>query len=117
MSVETYWGKSDDELYLLLGAQLLGEGLGLSPEDEEEKRRFGKQWFANKHREMQRRICHHERTQALIGTSGSDRLVDAYAIEELVGEFAGDPATAALIAVLVARVGLGTFCRNAPARP
>jgi hypothetical protein len=117
MSVEEYWGNSDEELYALLGAALLGEGVGLSPEDEESERQFGKQWFIKKHRELQRRICHHEQVQGLIGTSGSERLIDAYAIQELLGDFAGDPTTAALIAVLVARVGLGSFCHNAPAQP
>ncbi|MET9678756.1 hypothetical protein [Streptomyces coeruleorubidus] len=117
MTVEEYFQKSDDELYALLGAELLGEGFGLSPDDEEDKRRFGKKWFENKRRELQRTICHHEQAQPLIGTSGSDRLIDAYAIQELLKEFAGDPTTAALIAVLVARVGLGAFCHNAPPQP
>ena len=30
MTVEAYWGQSDDELFALLGAELLGEGLGIS---------------------------------------------------------------------------------------
>ncbi|MGX1564877.1 hypothetical protein [Streptomyces sp. NPDC055506] len=112
VTIEDYWDKSDDELYALLGSELLGDGLGLSPEDEEEKRRFGKQWFTNKHRELQRRICPHEQVRALSGSSGSDRLLDAYAILELVKQFTGDPTTAAVIAVLVARIGLGAFCRD-----
>ncbi|MEI5101850.1 hypothetical protein RB200_29230 [Streptomyces sp. PmtG] len=117
MSVEEYWSRSDDELYALLGAELLGVGPGLSPADDEDKRRFGQRWFANKHRELQSKICHHERAQAFIGTTGSDRLLDACAIQELLQQSIGDPTTSALIAVLVARVGLGTFCRDAPARP
>ncbi|MER5894151.1 hypothetical protein [Streptomyces sp. NPDC001876] len=115
MTVEAYWDKSDEELYSLLGAELLGEGLGLSPEDQENHRRFGKQWFANKHSELQRKICHHEKTQGLLGTTGSDRLIDAFTIHELLTDLDDDPTTAALIAVLVARVGLGTFCRTSPA--
>ncbi|MFD3679444.1 hypothetical protein [Streptomyces sp. NPDC058613] len=117
MTVEEYWSRSDDELYALLGAELLGEGVGLSPADDEDKRRFGQQWFANKHRELQSKICHHERAQALMGTTGSDRLLDAYALQELLQQSIGDPTTATLIAILVARVGLGTFCHNAPTRP
>ena len=117
MTVEEYWSRSDDELYALLGAELLGAGVGLSPADDEDKRRFGQQWFANKHRELQSKICHHERTRALMGTTGSDRLLDACALQEVLQQSFGDPTTAALIAVLVARVGLGTFCHNAPPRP
>jgi hypothetical protein len=104
--------KSDDELYALLGAELLGEALGLSPEDEDEQRRFGKQWFADKHRELQRKICHHERVQPFLGTSGSDRVIDVAAIAELLTDDLGP--TSAIVAVLVARIGLGAFCQNAP---
>ncbi|WP_329028157.1 hypothetical protein [Streptomyces sp. NBC_00690] len=32
--VESYWNKTDHELYALLGAETLGDGLGESPEDE-----------------------------------------------------------------------------------
>ncbi len=115
MGVEAYRAKSDEELYALLGAALLGEGPALSPDDEEQRRRFGRQWFANKRRELQRRICHHERARPLLGTTGSDRLIDAVAVYEVLGQADEDPTTAALVAVLVARVGLGTFCHNAPA--
>ncbi|MFF3846664.1 hypothetical protein [Streptomyces sp. NPDC002328] len=114
-TVESYWDKTDDELYALLGAELLGEGLGLSPEDEESHREFGKEWFADKHAELQRRICHHEKAQAFLGTTSTDRLIDAFTVQELIADFAGDAKTTVLIAVLVGRVGLGVFCRNAPA--
>ncbi|GHA54272.1 hypothetical protein GCM10010372_63050 [Streptomyces tauricus] len=113
-TVESYWDKTDDELYALLGAELLGEGLGLSPEDEEGQREFGREWFADKHAELQRRICHHEKVQPFLGTTSTDRLLDAITVQELIADFAGDAKTAVLIAVLVGRVGLGMFCRNAP---
>ncbi|MFD3874421.1 hypothetical protein [Streptomyces sp. NPDC058623] len=113
--VESYWNKTDEELYALLGAELLGDGLGLSPEDEESHRKFGKKWFTSKHDELQRRICHDEKAQSFLGTTSTDRVIDAVTVYELIGDFAGDAKTAALIAVLVGRVGLGTFCRNAPA--
>ncbi|MBQ0977848.1 MULTISPECIES: hypothetical protein [Micromonospora] len=115
MTVEQYWTKTDDELYALLGAELLGEGVGLSPEDDESHRRFGKEWFSNKHRELQRKVCHDERIQPLLGTTGSDRLVDAITVAETLRllDDASLPAIG-LVAVLIARVGLGEFCRNAP---
>ncbi|MES9536415.1 hypothetical protein AB0C21_04195 [Spirillospora sp. NPDC049024] len=113
MDLVEYQGMSDDELYTLLGAELLGEGVGLSPEDEEEQRRFGKQWFTDKHRDLQRKICHHERIQPFLGTSGSDRVIDAAAIAELLTDDFGP--TSVIVAVLIARIGLGAFCQNAPA--
>lgn len=113
-TIESYWDKTDDELYALLGAELLGDGLGLTPEDEDNRRQFGREWFANKHREFQRRICHHEKAQALLGTTASERIIDAFAVQELLADFDNDPKTVALIAVLVSRIGLGAFCRNSP---
>ncbi|KDN81196.1 hypothetical protein [Kitasatospora cheerisanensis] len=118
MTVEAYWDKSDDELYELIGAALLGDGPGLSPEDEEEHRRFGREWFTNKHRELQRRICHDPRLQGLLGTTSSDRLLDAAGIYGVLQGLEGDSAVtgavnSAVLAVLVARIGLGTFCVNA----
>jgi hypothetical protein len=110
MSVEAYWGKSDEELYAILGAELLGDGLGISPEDQENSARFGKEWFTNKHRQLQRRICTHERVQGLLGTSTSDRFLDAVTIYELLKELGDDTVNAAVVAVLVARVGLGSYC-------
>ena len=115
MTVEQYWAKSDDELYTLLGGELLGDGIGLSPEDQEEHRRFGKEWFSAKHRELQRKICHDERIQPLLAPTGSDRLIDALTIYETLRQIwdASVPALG-ILAVLIARVGLGEFCRDAP---
>ncbi|MFE1455834.1 hypothetical protein ACFW7K_12695 [Streptomyces sp. NPDC058735] len=115
MTLDIYADKTDDELYTLLGAELLGEGLGLSPEDEDAHCRFGRQWFQSKHRELQRKICHQERIQGLLGTTSSDRLLDAAAVYEVLQHLGEEPSTAGVLAVLVARVGLGTFCVNAPA--
>ncbi|MFD8595085.1 hypothetical protein ACFV1L_08795 [Kitasatospora sp. NPDC059646] len=121
MTVEAYRDKSDDELYELIGAELLGDGPGLSPEDEEGHRRFGREWFAGKRRELQRRICHDPRVQGLLGTTprtgcstppASTDLQDLDGASAVTGAF-----DSAVLAVLVARIGLGTFCVNAPAGP
>ncbi|WP_067814679.1 hypothetical protein [Actinomadura kijaniata] len=114
MTFETYLDKSDDELFELLGTALLGEGPGLSPEDRAAHRRFGRTWFDNKQRELQRKICNHPGIQNLLGTTGSDRVIDAAAIYELLDKMGEDPVVAPLVAVLIARIGLGTFCANAP---
>ncbi|SBV25565.1 hypothetical protein GA0070620_1042 [Micromonospora krabiensis] len=115
MTVEQYWTKTDDELYALLGAELVGEGIGLSPEDDENHRRFGQEWFSSKHRELQRKICHDERIQPLLGTTGSDRLIDAITVYETLRLIEdASLSTIGMLAVLISRVGLGEFCRNAP---
>ncbi|TDV42684.1 hypothetical protein [Actinophytocola oryzae] len=115
MTLDSYLLKTDDELYELLGAELLGDGVSLSPEDKDEHRRFGRQWFGNKRRELQRKICHHEKLKGLLGNSTSDLAIDAAAIYETLQNLGEDAVNAAVLAVLVARVGLGAFCANAPA--
>jgi hypothetical protein len=79
-----------------------------------EHRRFGKGWFGNKRRELQRRICHHDKLKGFLGNSSSDRAIDAAAIYELLQDLGEDSVNAGVLAVLIARVGLGTFCANAP---
>ena len=117
MTVEAYWDKTDDELFELLGADLLGEGRCIAPEDQDAQRRFGKEWFESKHQDLQRKVCHQKKIQGLLGTTGSDRLLDAATIYELLQHLGEEPVTAGVLAVLVARIGLGTFCVNAPAAP
>ena len=115
MNVQDYWDFSNDDLYEMLGASLLGVGIGISPEDRDNHRRFGKQWFARQYGELQRRICDDKRVRELTGTTVSDRFVDAAAIVELLSQHDDYRANAALIAVLVARIGLGAFCANVKA--
>ncbi|MFF2523865.1 hypothetical protein [Streptomyces liangshanensis] len=115
MTLDLYLDKTDDELFELLGAGLLDDGLGMSPSDRGANRRFGKQWFEHKHRDLQRRICHQKRVQGLLGTTASDRVLDAAAVYEVLQQLGEEPATAGVLAVLVARIGLGAFCTNAPA--
>lgn len=107
-----YWNMDDDELYTRLGAALLGTRLGVSPEDHDRDRRFGKQWFERQIGELQRRICHDKRVKGLLGTTASDRFVDAATIAQLLSEHDDYAVNAPLIAVLVARLGLGTLCAN-----
>lgn len=117
MTVETYWEISDDELYEMLGAALLGEGPGVSPDDKDSHRSFGRSWFANKKRDLQRIVCHAEVVQGLLGSSTSDRFIDAGAVYELLQGHGHDPVDAAILAVLIVRIGLGTFCATAPPKP
>ncbi|MEV3938741.1 hypothetical protein AB0K52_22560 [Glycomyces sp. NPDC049804] len=114
MTLEQYWDKSDDELYELLGAALQGEGLGLGPSDRRRHRKFGREWFEKRHRELQRRICHDRRLQGFLGSSRSDRLVDAAAIYEVLQQIGEDVVAIPLLSVLIARVGLSEFCKSAP---
>ncbi|MGW0537408.1 hypothetical protein [Streptomyces sp. NPDC003032] len=110
MSVDDYLNKTEDELYALLGTSLLGDTLGAGPSDPDLPRRFGQEWFHGQLDDLRNRICGHERLKAAVGTSHSDRVIDSYALCEILGDFGGDPTKAALVAVLVARIGVGALC-------
>jgi hypothetical protein len=114
VTLEQYRDKTDDEIYEILGAMLQGEGLGLGPSDRRRHRKFGREWFEGRHRELQRRICHDPRLQGFLGASTSDRLVDAAAIYEVLQQIGEDLVALPLLSVLIARVGLSEFCKNAP---
>jgi hypothetical protein len=113
VDVGEYWDKTDDELYERLGSSLLGTPTaGISPDEQDRSRRYGKQWFGRQQSELKRRICNDKRVRELTGNTVSDRIVDAAAIADLLGQHNDYAMHAALIAVLVARIGLGTFCAN-----
>jgi hypothetical protein len=108
-TIKDYANHTDDDLYGLLGARLLGAALGMSPEEEDDQQQFGRQWFARQYEELQRRIC----TAGVLRTTGtnvSDRIVDAFAIQQILQEHEDYAVNAVLLAVLVSRIGLGTFC-------
>lgn len=112
--LDDYLAKTDKEIYELIGIELEGAAIGFGPADRRRLRKLGKEWFEEKQRMLQSAVCHHERLQGFLGTTGSDRLVDAAAIFEVLQQLGDDLIAAPLLAVLIARVGLGEFCRNAP---
>ncbi|CAM5551631.1 hypothetical protein [Streptomyces avidinii] len=110
MLVDEFLQKTDSELYALLGSSLLGETIGAAPSDPDRPRRFGREWFNGQLGALRTRICGHERLKGVAGTSVSDRAIDAHLLFEILGDFGGNPANTALIAVLAARIGVGTLC-------
>lgn len=108
--VASYLEMTEDELFTILGLELLGTGLGVSPDDRSEARDYGRRWFSNRYSQLRRSICLHPKAKTFSSGSASDHVVDAAAIYELVVDLPEDPIKAAVIAVLVARIGLGTFC-------
>ncbi|BAJ33182.1 MULTISPECIES: hypothetical protein [Kitasatospora] len=121
MTVEAYWGLSDDELYEIIGEAVLGGGLGAGPEDRRRFRVFGRGLFEEMHRDLQRKICHHERLRGLIDADGGTRadVTDAAGIAKVLEELGGGTGHPVLdyaaVGVLVSRIGLRAFCANAPA--
>jgi hypothetical protein len=110
--------KDNDELYALLGASLMGDGIGLGPGYRSGDRQFGREWFENKRQDLQDRICDHRAVQPLLGNTSSDAFIDVVTVGEIVqialkgSEL--DAIQVGLVAVLVARTGLHLFCSGRP---
>ena len=101
---------SDDDLQEMLGVALLGGGPGMSPADHESYRRFGKEWFGRRYHDLRRRICGNEHLGALRESSSADRVLDALAVQQKLSQFDEYAANSLVLAVLVVRIGVGTFC-------
>ncbi|MEV0284758.1 hypothetical protein AB0H36_11640 [Kribbella sp. NPDC050820] len=105
-----YLNKTDDELYIVLGYELLGDGLGIGTGDDDKYRKFGLTWFNNKRRQLQQKLCLHPRLRGLAITSSGDAAAEAAALFEILQDLGESTPNAAVIAVLVSRLGLGAFC-------
>ncbi|MEV6360548.1 hypothetical protein [Nocardia asteroides] len=96
-----------DDLYALLGNEVLGEGWGASAEDDEERRRFGSRWFEDRVDAFREKICGGKVAAELTGDLSSDIVT----IASLELPFANDnQKLAVIIAAIIARRGLAAFC-------
>lgn len=114
MEITELADKSDDELYEILGAEVEGDSLGFGPGDLWRLRTIGKEWFDDHFEDLQKAVCRHPVALHFSGYKGGDWAADALAILpalETVGEkFYALP----VLAVLIARIGISSFCHNAP---
>jgi hypothetical protein len=105
--------KSDDELYELIGAEIEGDSLGFGPGDLWHLRRIGQEWFDEHFDDFQRAVCHNKVAGHFTGHKAGDWILDAVAIEGALKATGEQFKTTAVVAVLIARIGLSIFCRNA----
>ena len=95
---------SDDELYVLLGAELDGAGLGISPADRERYQRFARTWLDNKRSQLWRKIHESETYRLWLDSAGPGQVVDPDTVDRVLGEQEGwDPRPAAVLALLLVR--------------
>jgi len=100
-------GSSERELFAALGAELLGKSLGAGGQDNDEYRRFGEQWFADRIDQVRQVICGTRVAKELSGDFSGD-VVD---IAALTLPMTGNNQLLALtIAAIVLRRGLSNFC-------
>ncbi|MFI9835189.1 hypothetical protein ACIHIX_46875 [Streptomyces sp. NPDC051913] len=115
-SVEKYLEWGEGQLFAALGAELVGGGLGLGSEDQDANERFARKWFSRNVDELRSKICFTPQAQALMGAKG-DRTAEAVTIAELLSEatsLGSHPSM--LVSVLITRMGLTMFCRDATPR-
>jgi hypothetical protein len=113
-TVEQLWPLSDDELFARLGRSLMQDGHDMSPNDDDGHRRFGVGWFRRHYADLRRHICGDERLDVVTRHSAADRTVDAITVQQILSNFAEYSTNAALIAVLVVRLGLSSLCAGYP---
>lgn len=111
-------GKSDDELFLIVGDALEREGFGVKPSSDEERRRSARAWFTQKHQVFQRVLCSDPRVrkQILEDPSASRNAVAALlfdilsnaAVLPLIGLSIGLPLGS--LVVLLTRYSVSRLC-------
>jgi hypothetical protein len=98
---------SDPDLFAVLGAQLLGEGLGAGAHDDDEYRRFGQRWFDDQVDDIRKAVCGSKIARELSG----DFPADVTAVAALTLPASGNNHLLALtVAAIVIRRGVATFC-------
>ncbi|MGW5924202.1 hypothetical protein ACWFPY_34860 [Nocardia fluminea] len=97
----------EDELYALLGAELLGRGFGAGAIDDDQNRRFGMQWFEDRVDGFRGAVCTTKVTAALTGEFNTDAaaLAGVLPIQD-------NKILALTVAAIILRRGLTAFCRT-----
>jgi hypothetical protein len=104
---------TDDELYERLSDAILGPGLAVGPSDQEQRRRFGRQWFSNRIHEIKQLVCEKELTREIRRAAHNDQLVAAATIADALIGYFGKPVSI-VVAILIVRLGIDGFCQDYP---
>lgn len=101
---------SDSELLDLLAADLFGDGLGALPAGSRRDR--AARWLERFVDERRSDICGHPAVSALLDRDTFDALEETAAVFDALAAAAGAPPTVTLtvVALLVARRGVRSFC-------
>jgi hypothetical protein len=112
VDVTLVWNSSEDQLFELLGAELLGGGLGVGADDPEHASRFARKWFLSRRNKLREKLCGKTIVESMTTESGA-RMVEITTIMELMGQEFGSDQVHLLLAVLLLRQGLTTLCGDA----
>ncbi|MFD9735246.1 hypothetical protein [Umezawaea sp. NPDC059074] len=101
--MEDLAGLSDDELYEIVGLDLQGSGLGVSPADRARFGRFARSWLDNKSGQLWRWVRNTDTYRIWLESAGRDQLVDPDTVGRVLVEDDWDPRVAAALALLLVR--------------
>lgn len=90
------------------GALLLGEGLGAGGLDPRAALRAFREWFAERKRDLQDRVCSNPLNQDLVSNSGQDLTALATVVLPIAVEYQ----VALLVAAIMLRSGVVAFCAD-----
>ncbi|MEU0877994.1 hypothetical protein ABZ345_05300 [Lentzea sp. NPDC005914] len=94
---------SDDELYEIVGMDLQGTGLGVSPADRGRFGRFARSWLDNKSRQLWSQIQGTDTYRIWLESAGRDQLVDPDTVGRILVEDDWEPRASAALALLLVR--------------
>jgi hypothetical protein len=98
----------EDELFVRLGRQLVGDSLGMRPDDTDENQRFGRAWFDAYAMEFRSVVCAQPFAKGVLSSDLTGILVDiAAAVLPLVDD---QKLLALTVSGIIMRHGLTAFC-------
>ena len=101
--VERYAALDDDALYEVVGAGLLGAGLGMSPAERDRYRRFARSWFENKRSRLWARVQDSDAYRIWLESAGPGQVADPDEVAGILLAQDEEPESSAALAVLLVR--------------
>lgn len=112
-TIEELAEMDDEELYEVLGQELLGPSRGFGGQDIDRMITFARRWLDQHWIEIRVKICGEDAIEILKERPVLDAISDAAVIADFVAQAYGRPA-ATVIAVIICRRGLQALCGSTP---
>ena len=101
---------TEAQLYAALGAELLGTGQGFGLEDISRARRYAKSWLEEQSNDLQKKVCGSTSVKRLLEQESTDLAANVITVTAVLESPLRSHAVASIVAVFVARRGLGNYC-------
>jgi hypothetical protein len=111
--ISRLWESSEPELLAALGDSLIGERVGIAPEDTARVRRLAERWLDERWERIRATLCGDPLLSSLLSRGGTaDLTLEVATIADAVATISGRP-TANVLAVLLLRRGRAAVCGEA----